>query len=247
MSCREVSNQVVAIMHLDVIATEQFEEFLVTDFVAVDHDTHTIILDDINVLLTDELVSSSEAITVLEGLVKIIYTEQLVVFSSMAAFGSMDFSLEMLNDDWVIGADFKTLILDTLAEEELDGLLVANLYVRINIDALSAFPEVIKVTLTEPLLSCLGMQLMLSFQQNALVMFDMSIELVVADHGTAKETVLMTSLLLFVGHKFVSELFLRCFMMILEKMLSRMELFMVTTATVFMTMLPGDSMVVKRW
>ena len=137
MSRREVSNQVVSVVHLDVVAAEQFEELLVTDLVAVNHDTHVVVLDDIDVFFTDELVAGAETISVLERLKQVSHTVQLVVLSSMAAFRRMSLGLEVFNNDRFARADLETILFDTLAKEDLNSLLVTNLDMTINSDALS--------------------------------------------------------------------------------------------------------------
>ena len=185
MSRREVSNQVVSVVHLDVVAAEQFEELLVTDLVAVNHDTHVVVLDDIDVFFTDKLVAGAETISVLERLKQVSHTVQLVVLSSMAAFRRMSLGLEVFNNDRFARAYLETILFDTLAKEDLNSLLVTNLDMTINSDALSR-PKVVKVALAKPFFSSLRMEEMMSLQTNALIMSDVSLELVVANHSFAK-------------------------------------------------------------
>jgi len=60
------------------------------------------------------------------------------------------FVLEVLDNDGVAGADLETIGLHALAEEERDTFLLAQVDMRLHMDA-ACLPEVIQVLLAEPL------------------------------------------------------------------------------------------------
>ena len=97
----------------------------------------------------------------------------LLVNSKLMLFRSMVMCLlvEMLDDDGVARADLEAVLLDALAEEELDCLLLAHFYVRLHLDALTA-PKIVKVLLAEPLLARLHVELVLRLEQDTLVVLD---------------------------------------------------------------------------
>lgn len=130
----------------------------------------------VEVLLADELVIHLEAATVLEGLVELrdLHLISLMLVNTMPLlFRSMMMCLlvEMLDDDGVTGADLEVVLLDALAEEELDCLFLAHFDVRLHLDALTA-PEIVKVLLAEPLLARLHVELVLCLEQDTLVVLD---------------------------------------------------------------------------
>lgn len=112
---------------------------------------------------------------------------------------------QVLDDYGVTWADFEAVRLDTFAQEEINGLFIANLQMRVHLDA-TTLPEVVQVALTEPFLRRLRVELVLGLQEHALVVPDVSLQLVVAGHDVTELTVLMPSLLRLVVHKLVAEL-----------------------------------------
>ena len=63
----------------------------------------------------------------------------------------------MFDDHRISRADFKAVSLNTFAQEELKGLIIADIKV-VHLDALAS-PKVIKMLLAKPLLSRLGVEL----------------------------------------------------------------------------------------
>ena len=59
--------------------------------------------------------------------------------------------------------------------------------------------------MADPLLACFGVVLVLSLEKDALVLLDMGLELIIADHGVAEKSELMSSLLLLVIHELVGK------------------------------------------
>ena len=90
----------------------------------------------------------------------------------------------MLNDHRVSRADLKAVSLNAFAQEELKGLIIADVKV-VHLDALAS-PEVIKMLFAEPLLGRLGVELVFSLEQHALVVLHMLGKLIIAGHGVAK-------------------------------------------------------------
>ena len=99
--------------------------------------------------------------------------------------------LQVLNNDWLTGADVETIDLDALSEEERYGLFILNLDMRIHLDALP-FPEFIEVLLTQPLGRGFRVVRMGGCDLNALVMFNVGHQLLIADHSFAEKAELMT-------------------------------------------------------
>ena len=109
----------------------------------------------VEVLLADERVIHLEAATVLEGLAELCDRHMSLLVSKMMMIlrsVMMCLLVEMLDDDGFARAHLKAVLLDALAEEEFDCLLIAHFDVRLHFDALAA-PEFVKVLLAEPLLA----------------------------------------------------------------------------------------------
>ena len=60
--------------------------------------------------------------------------------------------------------------------------------------------------MADPLLACFGVVLVLGLEKDALVLLDMGLELIIADHGVAEKSELMSRLLLLVIHELVGKL-----------------------------------------
>ena len=66
-----------------------------------------LLLDVIHIFLTNELTIDMETTAMLEGRVEISRTHQFTMGTSIATF--MVISFEVLNDNWVTGANFKAV------------------------------------------------------------------------------------------------------------------------------------------
>ena len=60
--------------------------------------------------------------------------------------------------------------------------------------------------MADPLLACLSVELVLSFEEDALVVPNIGLELIIADHSVTEKTELMSCLLLLVIHELVGKL-----------------------------------------
>lgn len=151
----------------------------------------------------------TEASAVVKGRVKVTWANDLSVVVLVAAFGDVSLSLEVLDNDRVARANLEAIGLDTLAKEQLDSLLLANLDGRVHGEAL-AVPKVVQVALADPLFGPLCVEQVLSVQLNALVMLHVGLQLLVAHHSVTEETELLPGLLLFVVHQLIDEVVLDC-------------------------------------
>ena len=75
-----------------------------------------------------------------------------------------------------------------------------------------AAPKILQLPLTEPLLTLLSSPRVLSHQLHAMVFIDIRAQLLHAHHRFAKESVLITGLLLLILDQFLSEVFFDFFL-----------------------------------
>ena len=180
----EVSDEVMAIMHRNLVTMEQAEQLIIANAIVLYINAHIAFFDMIDIFLADELVIDFEAGSMLESLVKFLNGYCMMThWFDMLMVGSM--RLKMFDDNWVRWADFEAFRLDALAEEERDCLLVTDFDMSVHLDAFTA-PEVIQVALAEPLLCCFGVELVLGVEGDALVVLDIGLKLVVASHSMAE-------------------------------------------------------------
>ena len=102
----EVSFQPASIMHSYFIAMEETVEVRSADMVLINVHAH-LLLDVVHILFAYELSINTEATTMLEGRVEISRTHQFTMGTSIATF--MVISFEVLNNNWVTGANFKAV------------------------------------------------------------------------------------------------------------------------------------------
>ena len=136
MRSGEVGLHHMAIVHVDLLAVEQVVQVHSTDAVGAHIDAE-FVSDVVHVLLADELVIDAETASMLEDLVEVARAHQLAmgvpvavlrcVHVNMMIMVIVVFVTEVLNDDWVAWADLEAISLHTLAQENLNGLLVTQL------------------------------------------------------------------------------------------------------------------------
>ena len=102
----EVSDQSVSIVHCYFLAMEKAVEVRSADMVLINVHAH-LLLDVIHIFLTNELTIDMETTAMLEGRVEISRTHQFTMGTSIATF--MVISFEVLNNNWVTGANFKAV------------------------------------------------------------------------------------------------------------------------------------------
>ena len=184
------------------------------DVVRLHVDAH-VFSDVSHVLFANKLVMDAEAAAVVEGTVEVTRAHQFTVLVPVALRGCVLITVvsfvvtEVLDNNRLAWADFPAILIDTLAEEKLNCMLITNFDSWFHVDA-RAIPEVIQVFLAEPLRGGLGMELVAGLGLNTLVVLDMEVELVVANHRVTEKTVLVPRLLLLVVHELVGEVLLNC-------------------------------------
>ena len=127
----------------------------------------------------------------------------------------------MFNDDRVTGAHLERISVHALPKKNVDTLLLAELNVRIHSDAITG-PEVVQVLLADPFRGSLCVIQVLSLKLNALVMLDIGLELIVADHGVPEQSDLVAGLRLLKVHQLVCEI-------VLNGLMHHFDLFLVVT------------------
>ena len=188
---RQVSTEVMAVVHNNIVASEQIVKIVTADLV-VSHMDALRIDDAVHVILANEGLINLKATTVLKWCIQVLDYWRL-------HFGLMT-SLQMLYNDWLIRAHFESISgLHAVSQEHLDSNLVAQIDMGIHTETV-AVPEVVKVALADPLGRSLRMVQVFSMQLHALVVFHMLTKLLVACHGVAKESVLVSRLVLLVLH-----------------------------------------------
>ena len=110
----------------------------------------------------------------------------------------------MFNNDWVTRANFKAVRFNAATQKDLNTFLITYFDIRLQIDTITS-PKVIQVPLADPLLACFSVVLVLGLEKDALVMPNVRLELIVADHSVTEKTKLMPCLLLLVIHKLVGK------------------------------------------
>jgi len=215
--CGEVSLQDVTVVHLNLFTVEETVHVESADVVRVGIDA-LVVRDVSHILFTDELVMDAEAAAVVEGVIEVTRAHQGAMLVPVAVMGSvltvgeggfvvLVLVAKVLNNDGLARADPPALSLNTLAQEELNALLVAHINVGLHVDARS-LPEVIQVFLAKPLRGRLRVELVLSLDLDTLVVLHVKSELIVADHSVTEKTVLVASLFLLVVHELVGEVVL---------------------------------------
>ena len=97
---------------------------------------NTHVLDDrIHVILTDELRANFETSAVLKGTVKIVWAHYFIVLIDVTSFRYV--LMHIFNHNRVRWTNFKFVNFSTFTQENLDGILVANLNSWFHRDALA--------------------------------------------------------------------------------------------------------------
>ena len=196
----EIDGKMMSIVSDNIFSSKQVIEIMIANMILIDINTHCI-SNEIHILLTNELVVDSEAISMSESAIEVFWAHLFATMTHQAAVLGL-FSLQMFDNHWIIGTYLKAVRFNALAKEDRNSILVTDLDMRIHREAL-AVPELVQIPLAYPLLALLGVKQMTSLQEDTLVMFNISIQLIVVGHSLSEEAIFMACLLLFVLHQFV--------------------------------------------
>ena len=145
---------------------------------------NTHVLDDrIHVVLTDELRTNFETGAVFKSTVKIVWAHHFIVLIHVTAFWYV--LVHIFNYNRVRWTNFEFVNFSAFAQENLDGILVADLNPWFHRDALT-IPKCVQIWLAEPLVATFDVMIVLSFKLHTLVVLDVAGELLKGSHCVAK-------------------------------------------------------------
>ena len=116
---RERHFDVVAI-HNDFVTLEKVVKLVIAHIMVANFNAHQA-FDMWDVLFTDERLIRFEAFTVSKWMLEI------------SMLGHLLLSLEVLNNEWLARAHLKSLVFDTLTQEELDAKLLTKVQLRVHV------------------------------------------------------------------------------------------------------------------